>query len=362
MRVADLEERVEEKTRDLALVNDRLRAKIEGSRARRAARKGRRARVVERRTSAPSRSLSRRTARIGLPLEHEPRDRADDGDPRHADLLCEPDRREIAQHVRTIQRNRDHLLARQRHPDLSKIEAGAMTFERPPCSPGKILPGGRHDGHVVRGGEGLASFGARTDPGDDRHGPTRLRRSVEPRGHAISSPSAAAHIHACPVPPADGRAPGCVRRDGHRSACAPTVMESLFRPLRRRIRLRPGGSGIGARPLDPLRLAQLMGGSITVQSRERGRQHVHAAGRRWRARRRPQIDDAGRRGHAVRGQRLVEQLGRVPGRSSSPRTAARTSAPSSSTPCSRLRRDRRGRRRRRSRRRPPRCAPARRTT
>ncbi len=280
-RVANLEERVQEKTRDLALANERLRAQIDeitlaGEMARAWAARLEQSNKELVRAHEAAESANRAKSDFLSNMSHEIRTpmTAILG---YADLLCEPEMppEEIAQHVRTIQRNRDHLLKLVNDIlDLSKIEAGAMSIEHLPCSPGKIL-------REVVAMMGLRStekqvslsYGARGPiPETIVTDPTRLRQILlNLVANAIKfTERGGVHVHARIVPPAEGenaRMAFDVTDTG--IGMRKDQMDHLFHPFSQAdssVTRRFGGSGLGLSI--SLRLAQLMGGSITVQSRE----------------------------------------------------------------------------------------------
>jgi signal transduction histidine kinase/DNA-binding NarL/FixJ family response regulator len=280
-RVADLEERVQEKTRDLALANERLRAQIDEVTLAEEMARASAARLEQSnkelvRAHEAAESANRAKSDFLSNMSHEIRTpmTAILG---YADLLCEPEmpREEIAQHVRTIQRNRDHLLKLVNDIlDLSKIEAGAMSIEHLPSSPGEILR------EVVammqlRAAEKQVSlsYGARGPiPETIVTDPTRLRQILlNLVANAIKfTEKGGVHVHARIVPPEEGenaRMAFDVTDTG--IGMREEQMEHLFHPFSQAdssVTRRFGGSGLGLSI--SLRLAKLMGGSITAQSRE----------------------------------------------------------------------------------------------
>ena len=250
-QVADLEEIVAAKTRDLERTNDALRAKIE---------------EADLANRAKSEFLSNMSHEIRTPMT------AILG---FADLLCEPglSQDEISQHVHTIQRNRDHLLKLINDIlDLSKIEAGAMTLEKVPCSPAAILREvlGMLE---LRAGEKrlvLSSGAGGPIPETIVTDPTRLRQIlVNLVANAIKfTERGGVHVHVRMAPPRDGRGPAIafdVTDTG--IGLEPEQRERLFKAFSQAdssTTRRFGGSGLGLSI--SLRLAELLGGGITVQS------------------------------------------------------------------------------------------------
>jgi signal transduction histidine kinase len=281
MRVADLEERVEEKTRDLARANDRLRAQIEEitlaeEMARSSARRLEQSNKDLLRANEVAESANRAKSDFLSNMSHEIRTpmTAILG---YADLLCEPGLRqeEMAQHVKTIQRNRDHLLNLVNDIlDLSKIEAGAMTLEHLPSSPAKILREvvGMMELRAAEKQLSL-SYGARGPiPETIVTDPTRLRQVLlNLVANAIKfTERGGVHINARVIEATESGGPGMAFDVTDTGIGMRTdQMKNLFRPFSQAdssVTRRFGGSGLGLSI--SLRLAQLMGGSITVQSRE----------------------------------------------------------------------------------------------
>jgi two-component system sensor histidine kinase/response regulator len=278
-QLAELEKRVELKTIDLARANLALQAKVhEITRAEEAARDqatkleetNRALEQATHRADAANRAksefLSNMSHEIRTPMT------AILG---YAELLCEPgiSRTEIEQHVRTIQRNRDHVLKLINDVlDLSKIEVGAMTVERLPCSPATILRdvAGMMELRAAEKHLSLSCGASGPLPGTIRTDPTRLRQVLlNLVANAIKfTDRGGVHVHARMVPAAEG-APPAIAFDVTDTGIGIDAeqLSRLFRPFSQAdtsTTRRYGGSGLGLSI--SLRLAELMGGTIAVRS------------------------------------------------------------------------------------------------
>ena len=146
LRLAELEDLVNDKTRDLAAANENLRARLgETYRAQQRARTALLALQASNRDLEQARAAafaaSRSKSEFLTNMSHEIRTpmTAILG---FAELLGEAglSREEMARHVGTIRRNGEHLLALINDVlDVSKIEAGAVSAECTECSPETIL-------------------------------------------------------------------------------------------------------------------------------------------------------------------------------------------------------------------------------
>ncbi len=197
----------------------------------------------------------------------------------YADLLAEdgvaPEVR--LDHVRTIQRNGDHLLALINDTlDLSKVEAGEMTVERIPCSPEQVIADVAslmRERAVEKGLEFEVDYRS-TLPHSIRTDPTRLRQVLMNLvGNAIKfTDQGGVRIVASltAIAPSMATTPDSLLRIDVADTgigMTPEQTAKLFRPFMQAdssVTRRFGGTGLGLAV--SARLAGLLGGAIRVAS------------------------------------------------------------------------------------------------
>ncbi len=194
----------------------------------------------------------------------------------YVDLLSEPDvpRPDHHEYVTTIRRNADHLLQLMNDIlDLSKIEAGQMNVERIGCSPAAIArdvvsllrPRAEEKGLTLElRFEGLIPRGIQSDP-------TRLRQIlVNLVGNAVKFTDQGSIVVTVYFNGSDGEPTVSFEVKDSGIGMTASEQKSLFRPFTQAdtsTTRRFGGTGLGLSVA--IRLATMLGGTITVQSAPR---------------------------------------------------------------------------------------------
>jgi CheY-like chemotaxis protein/HPt (histidine-containing phosphotransfer) domain-containing protein len=186
------------------------------------------------------------------------------------DDLSPADRRT---HVKTIQRSGQHLMSiLDNILDLSKIEAGKMSVEHVACSPSRVL----HEVASlmqVRAAEKKLAFEVRFEtaiPATIRSDPTRLRQILlNLTGNAVKfTGTGAVRVFARCVAPSSDDPRLRIEVADTGVGLTPEQVDALFQPFTQAdssTTRRFGGTGLGLSICR--RLAALLGGTITVDSR-----------------------------------------------------------------------------------------------
>jgi signal transduction histidine kinase/ActR/RegA family two-component response regulator len=280
LRMDELEALAAEKTQALAQVNGELRSRLlETYRAQRKARAAMLAVQASNRDLEQARSAafeaSRTKSEFLTNMSHEIRT------PMTAilgftDLLQEAGlkREEMTQHVATIRRNGEHLLTLINDIlDVSKIEAGAFQVDRTSCSPEAVLHAVIELMAVRAAEKGLRLVLDTTNPLPRRiqTDPMRFRQILlNLVGNAIKfTETGSIRISPRIIEALAGAGPALVVDVQDTGVgLTPEQMDRLFKPFSRvdnTSSRRQGGTGLGLSI--SRKLAELLGGTVSVQSR-----------------------------------------------------------------------------------------------
>jgi len=222
------------------------------------------------------------TQRVARQVEElvQARDAAEAASRANGDLLSDPNlsEEERADHIHTIQRNGNHLLAIMDDIlDLSRAEAGHMTLQPEPCDPAQIIADVRKMFEESASKKGLAlAFAGESPVPSAVHGDaTRIRQVlVNLVGNAIKfTEKGSVHVTVQAdrgVASEEGVDPGWRLRFDVRDTglgISEEQSEQLFEAFAQvdsSMTRKYGGTGLGLRLSQ--RLARMMGGDITVKS------------------------------------------------------------------------------------------------